>query len=159
MINRGLFTIVILLIVANILQPVILLNYSNRLEEKYKILEEKELQEDLEYKQTFFSKSPKEGLKEALYYYSIEHPDIVYKQAILETGNFKSDLCVNNNNLFGLYDSKNKKYYSFNHWSESVIAYKKYIQYRYKGNEDYYKFLQRIGYAKDKQYISKLKSI
>lgn len=159
MINRGLFGIVILLIIANILQPVILLDYSNKLEEKYKIIEEKELQEDLEYKQTFFSKSPKEGLKEALFYYNIEHSDIVYKQAILETGNFKSDLCVNKNNLFGLYDSKNKEYYSFNHWTESVKAYKKYIQYRYKGNEDYYHFLSRIGYAEDKQYISKLKKL
>ena len=41
----------------------------------------------------------------------------------------------------------------------SGIAYKDFIQYRYKPSEDYYKFLQRIGYAEDSNYISKLKKV
>mgnify|MGYP004646293849 CR=1 FL=1 len=45
----------------------------------------------------FFSKSPQEGLMEALEYYGVEHSQIVYAQAVLETGHFKSDLCLNNN--------------------------------------------------------------
>lgn len=107
----------------------------------------------------FFSKSPQEGLMEALEYYGVKHSQIVYAQAVLETGHFKSDLCLNDNNLFGLYNSKKGKYYKFDHWIESVIAYKDFIQYKYKPSEDYYKFLQRIGYAEDSNYISKLKGI
>lgn len=107
----------------------------------------------------FFSKSPQEGLMEALEYYGVKHPKIVHAQAVLETGHFKSDLCLNGNNLFGLYNSKRGKYYKFDHWTESVIAYKDFIQYKYKPPEDYYKFLQRVGYAEDSNYISKLKGI
>ena len=76
---------------------------------------------------TFENKTPEEGIDEALQYYNIEHTTIVKAQAILETAHFTSDLCVKNNNLFGLYDSKNKRYYSYNHWWESIIAYKKTI--------------------------------
>ena len=113
----------------------------------------------LEYKQYFHSKLPQDGLMEALIYYDIKYPHIVYAQALIETGNFKSDLCLSDNNLFGLYNSKRGKYHRFDHWTESVIAYKDFIQYRYKPPEDYYKFLQRIGYAKDSNYISKLKEV
>lgn len=112
----------------------------------------------------FFSKSPQEGLMEALEYYEVKHPQIVYAQAVLETGYFKSDACLTNNNLFGLYDSKNKKYYKFNHWISSVKAYVNMVQYKYQGDSDkppndYYKFLSDIGYAKDPNYINKLKGI
>lgn len=115
---------------------------------------------------SFLSKSPKEGLMEALLYYDIKHPEIVYAQAVLETGNFKSQLCVQHNNLFGLYNSRKSRYFKYNHWSESVKGYKNMIQYRYKedikkppNNEDYYNFLHRIGYAEDKDYINKIKNI
>ena len=107
----------------------------------------------------FFSKSPQEGLMEALEYYGVEHSQIVYAQAVLETGHFKSDLCLNNNNLFGLYNSKRHKYHTFDHWKDCVIAYKDFIQRRYKPPNDYYKFLLDIRYAKDPNYISKLKGI
>lgn len=107
----------------------------------------------------FFSKSPQEGLMEALEYYGVEHSQIVYAQAVLETGHFKSDLCLNNNNLFGLYNSKRHKYHTFDHWKDCVIAYKDFIQHRYKPPNDYYKFLLDIRYAKDPNYISKLKGI
>ena len=101
---------------------------------------------------------------EALEYYEVKHPQIVYAQAILETGYFKSDLCLNGNNLFGLYNSKKHRYYTFDHWKDCVIAYKEMVQYKYKGDNDkppndYYKFLSDIGYAEDAQYIQKLKDI
>ena len=112
-----------------------------------------------EYKQHFHSKLPQDGLMEALIYYDVKYPHIVYAQAVIETGNFKSNLCLNDNNLFGLYNSNKGKYHSFNHWTESVIAYKDFIQYKYKPSEDYYEFLQRIGYAEDADYISKLKKV
>lgn len=108
---------------------------------------------------TFENKTPEEGIDEALQYYNIKHPTIVKAQAILETGNFTSDLCIKNNNLFGLYDSKNKRYYSYNHWWESIIAYKKTIQKRYENSRYYYIFLEDIEYAEDKEYINKLKEI
>lgn len=107
----------------------------------------------------FFSKSPQEGLMEALEYYEVKHPQIVYAQAVLETGHFKSDLCLNGNNLFGLYNSKKHRYHTFDHWTESVVAYLDYVQYRYKPPNDYYKFLSNIGYAEDPNYINKLKGI
>lgn len=107
----------------------------------------------------FYNQTPEEGLSSALIYYEVCHPDIVYAQAILETGHFKSKGCTHGNNLFGLYNSKEQRYYKFNHWTESIIAYKEWIQYRYKPPEDYYTFLQRIHYAEDPMYVSKLKQI
>lgn len=111
------------------------------------------------YIPVFEYKTPEEGIDEALQYYKIEHPTIVKAQAILETARFTSNLCIKNNNLFGLYDSKNKRYYSYKHWWESVEAYKKLIQRKYDNSKYYYMFLEDIKYAKDKDYISKLKEI
>lgn len=67
---------------------------------------------------------------QACEYYGIHHPEIVVAQSILETGWYKSINCLDNNNLFGLYNSKKKKYFKFNHWTESVKAYKNMIQYK-----------------------------
>lgn len=108
---------------------------------------------------SFMSKPPQEGLMEALLYYEVDHPEIVYAQAVLETGWFTSNLCLNSHNLFGLYNSKKSQYYKFNHWTESVLAYVKFVQYKYNPTENYYDFLTRIGYAEDKDYISKVKNI
>ncbi len=107
----------------------------------------------------FFNQTPEEGLKQALEYYEIDYPEIVYAQAIHETGNFKSRLCRINNNLFGLYNSKAERYYSFNHWTKSVEMYKNRIQNRLKKNEDYYVFLERICYASDSNYVNTIKRI
>ena len=82
----------------------------------------------------------------------------VLAQAVLETGNFGSNVCRNNHNLFGLYDSRNKCYYKFARWEDSVIGYQKFIQYRYKGG-NYLAFLRRIGYAEDPSYTSKVAQI
>lgn len=79
----------------------------------------------------------------------------VLAQAVLETGNFGSNVCRNYHNLFGLYDSRNKCYYKFARWEDSVIGYQKFIQYRYKGG-NYLAFLRRIGYAEDPRYTSKV---
>ena len=86
----------------------------------------------------------------------IKCPQIVLAQAKLETGNYKSKLCRVHGNLFGL--NSRKGYRRYNHWTESVKAYKKLIQSRYKGG-DYYAFLTKIRYAKDQNYIRKLKKI
>ena len=83
---------------------------------------------------------------------NIKHPKIVLAQAILETGWFKSSVCRNMHNLFGLTNPQTGKYYEFNHWSESVKAYYTKVQYRYKGG-NYLIWLRDIGYAEDKGYI------
>lgn len=79
----------------------------------------------------------------------------ILAQAVLETGNFSSRVCKEYNNLFGLYDSKNRDYYRFERWEDSVVGYGKMIQYRYKGG-NYLHFLKRIGYAEDPRYITKI---
>lgn len=96
---------------------------------------------------------------QACIYYNIHNPQIVVAQSILETGYYRSEVCKRDNNLFGLYNSYKKEYFKFSHWSESVKAYKDMIQYKYKENENYYYFLERIGYAEDSLYNVKLKKI
>lgn len=90
----------------------------------------------------------------------IKYPKIVLAQAILETGWFKSPVCRNKHNLFGLTNPRTGKYYEFNHWTESVKAYYTKVQYRYyqknkkiKSDVDYLIWLKKIGYAEDPGYI------
>mgnify|MGYP000080178577 FL=1 len=90
----------------------------------------------------------------------IRHPKIVLAQVILETGWFRSPLCRNRHNLFGLTNPKTGKYYEFNHWTESVRAYYTKIQYRYSqknrinsSDVDYLMWLRDLPYATDKNYI------
>ena len=54
------------------------------------------------------------NLYAALQRHGIKYPKIVLAQALLETGNFRSRLCREGNNLFGLRHSKG--YYTFDHW-------------------------------------------
>lgn len=100
-----------------------------------------------------------EVLYKTLVHYEFPEPSIITAQAVLETGGFKSRLCSNNNNLFGLYNSKKLEYYKFDSWISCIFAYKKYILNKYKDGEDYYEFLHKIGYAEDPKYIDKVKSI
>lgn len=79
----------------------------------------------------------------------------VMAQAVLETGNFKSRVCREYNNLFGLYDSRHKDYFRFEKWEDSVVGYQKMIQRRYKGG-NYLRFLKQIRYAEDPKYIPKI---
>jgi flagellum-specific peptidoglycan hydrolase FlgJ len=86
----------------------------------------------------------------------IPHPNIVLAQARLETGNFKSDRCRRDHNLFGM--KHGRRYAKYGHWRESVRDYKQRISSRYKGG-DYYAFLRRIGYASDPNYNRKVRNI
>jgi len=88
----------------------------------------------------------------------IQHPRIVLAQAILETGWFRSPLCRNRHNLFGLTNPKTGKYYEFNHWTESVRAYYTMVQYKYKGG-NYLLWLHKIGYAEDPRYVREVAQV
>ena len=88
----------------------------------------------------------------------ILYPKIVLAQAILETGWFRSSVCRNKHNLFGLTNPRTGKYYEFNHWTESVRAYYTKIQYKYKGG-NYLLWLDEIGYAEDPNYLVEIISI
>jgi len=91
-------------------------------------------------------------------YYNIHHSEIVCAQFVLETGSGKSYNCRVRKNLFGLTKSKGG-YFIFNHYSESILAYKEKVQYKYRNGEDYYSFLNRIGYASAKKYEETLKKV
>lgn len=110
----------------------------------------------------FGTRPPKElninNLYQALDRYGVAFPKIVVAQALLETGYFTSNVCLNYNNLFGLRRPSDGSYYRFANWEESVKAYKDYVQYKYKGG-NYFRFLGHIGYAKDPKYLYKVKSI
>ena len=88
----------------------------------------------------------------------ILYPKIVLAQAILETGWFRSSVCRNKHNLFGLTNPRTGKYYEFNHWTESVRAYYTKVQYKYKGGI-YLLWLDKIGYAEDPKYIIAVENV
>lgn len=98
------------------------------------------------------------NLSDELSAQGVEFPDIVIAQAILETGHFKSHACTAKNNLFGLRDSDGT-YMSFAHWTDAVASYKKYIQRWKVPPNDYYQYLDSLGYAEDKSYVKKLREI
>lgn len=95
-----------------------------------------------------------EQVERELHRQGIPQAKIVLAQARLETGNFKSQRCKRDKNLFGI--KHGGKYAKYKSWQASIADYKKCISSRYKGG-DYYAFLRRIGYAKDPKYIHKLK--
>ena len=88
----------------------------------------------------------------------ILYPKIVLAQAILETGWFRSSVCRNKHNLFGLTNPRTGKYYEFNHWTESVWAYYTKVQYKYKGG-NYLLWLDEIGYAENPRYTDSIINI
>lgn len=75
----------------------------------------------------------------------IQHPEIVMKQAMLETGNFRAPMLMSRNNLFGF---RTQAYLRFENWQESVAYYKRWQDRRYTNrSENYFRFLDRIRYA------------
>lgn len=95
----------------------------------------------------------------ALVHYNVKHPKIVLAQAKLESGNFTSSHYKKRNNFLGLYNSKRKEYYKFNHWTDCIQGYKDMIEYKLRDNENYYNFLRRIKYATSENYIRQIKQI
>ena len=98
-----------------------------------------------------------ENVKVAIINAGIKFPDIVLKQAILETGWLKCTKCsLTKNNIFGFYYKK--KYIAFENWLDCINYYKRWQDRHYKGG-DYYQFLKDVGYATSPTYVQKLKQI
>lgn len=95
------------------------------------------------------------NLVDVLFQENIRCKVYVLAQALLETGWFSSRVCREYHNLFGLYDSRVGDYYRFACWEDSVVAYQRYVQYRYREGS-YLKFLRDIGYAEDPDYCRKV---
>ncbi len=99
-----------------------------------------------------------ENLLTVLEQEGVKYKEIVAAQAILETGHFKSQLCMEAHNLFGLRRASDGSYFTFDSWEESVVCYRDAVQYKYNGG-DYYAFLRRIGYAEDRRYTAKVREL
>ena len=50
-------------------------------------------------------------------------------------------------------------YYKFDSWISCIFAYKQFILNKYNSEEDYYEFLNRIGYAEDSLYENKVRKL
>jgi len=90
----------------------------------------------------------------------IKNPEIVLKQAIYESGHFKSHIFQTKNNVFGFRKTKNYLYYK--NWKTCVDFYKKWQDKHYKDTtQDYYDFLQKINFCGNKKfnYALELKKI
>jgi uncharacterized FlgJ-related protein len=102
----------------------------------------------------------------------IEHPEIAFAQALLESGSFTSGLCKYNNNLFGMklpnrretiaIGASKSGYAKYTHWTESVEDYALYQQYVFRkgrfGKSEYLNYLDR-RYAEGENYSLKLRNI
>ena len=111
------------------------------------------------------------SFEDSVYHYILElnirHPDVVFKQARIESGNFTSRIFRSNNNMFGFkqaYKRPNTQvgvdrgYAKYDSWKECVIDYALYQTYSAKNlnEEDYIKFLGN-NFAEDPDYLDKIK--
>lgn len=87
---------------------------------------------------------------------NILYPDVALAQSMLETGYFKSDIFLDNNNLFGmkhpsvrptLSTGKNRGHANFKSWQDSVKDYKM------------WQTFNKLGNLSKNQYIAKLNRI
>jgi uncharacterized FlgJ-related protein len=108
----------------------------------------------------------KENMIKLIIELNIAHPDIVIAQAIIESGNFKSNIFKENNNLFGMKMPKyrkttaigiNRGHAVYSSWRESVIDYALWQgkRARYSTKNQYLRRLK--SYAADPNYIIKIK--
>lgn len=101
----------------------------------------------------------------------VKFPDVVFAQALLESGNFTSNVFRKENNLFGMKYPRRRKttsleegdtgYANYFHWTHSVYDYKLWQSQSLRNKEiktqsEYLKHLGRV-YAEDKNYVKKLK--
>jgi hypothetical protein len=110
----------------------------------------------------------KENVYKELIANNIMFPDIVMNQCLIESGNLKSNIAIENNNLFGLrvYPNsdttyaiaRNRGHLAFKDWRDSVKEYAR-LQKRNFKPKYYYLFLKESNYAESPTYIQKLQSM
>jgi uncharacterized FlgJ-related protein len=100
---------------------------------------------------------------------NVKFPEIVYAQTVLETGNYKSNICYENNNICGMkvsakrpttaIGSKNGHAY-YRTWQESLLDYALYQAYYFSHVKTVDEYLDSLrNYAEDTTYIAKIKQI
>jgi flagellum-specific peptidoglycan hydrolase FlgJ len=111
-----------------------------------------------------------EKLKAYILELNIRFPHIVYAQALLESGEFKSHIFKENNNFFGMKQAKQRPttnkgtengHAYFVNWRDCVVDYAFY-QAAYlndlRSESEYFAYLGQ-NYAEDPGYVGKLKKI
>jgi uncharacterized FlgJ-related protein len=111
-----------------------------------------------------------DNLKNLLLELNVRFPHIVLAQAKLESGNFKSHMFLENNNMFGMKEAKRRPttnkgtqngHAYYENWKDCVIDYAFY-QAAYlnslRTEEQYYQYLS-ASYAEDPAYIKKVKAM
>jgi hypothetical protein len=98
----------------------------------------------------------------------VRFPEIVFAQAVIETGHFKSTIFMEGNNLFGMKVARSRPTTSigeysnhalYDHWTSSVMDYALYQSAylrKLKTKDQYYNYLSQ-NYAEDPNYVTKLK--
>lgn len=112
----------------------------------------------------------REKLVEELKRLNVKYPHIVLAQAIVESGNFKSRIFKENNNLFGMKEAAVRintasgtqhGHAYYNNWLESIYDYAFY-QSRYlgtiKSEQQYFSYLSN-SYAEADHYVNTLKTV
>ncbi len=101
---------------------------------------------------------------------NFKFPYIILAQSMQETGNFKSSIFKENNNLFGMKEARiratlaqgtNRGHAHYNTWQESLYDYAMYYNAylrKIKTEDEYFEYL-RQNYAEDPEYVLRLKSI
>ena len=116
-----------------------------------------------------YDKFSPEKFKTYLEELNVPHADIVYAQALLETGNFTSHIFKNNNNLFGMKVAtirpttnigEENGHAVFKHWRQSVVDYALYSScYLTKmSRQEYFDYLGS-RYAENPNYVNLIKKI
>ena len=101
---------------------------------------------------------------------NMKFPEIVLAQAKLESGNFTSEVFLNNNNLFGMKVAKRRitthKGSELNHakydsWQDSVLDYALWqatYASKFKTEDEYYNYLNQC-YSETGEYVNLLKKV
>lgn len=96
-------------------------------------------------------------------------PHIILAQANLESGHFKSNIFLQNHNLFGMKEAKsrstlakgtNRGHAYYGDWQDSVVDYALFYStylYDIKTEGEYYEYLNQY-YAEDPTYVQRLRS-
>ena len=111
----------------------------------------------------------RDSILNEIYNMRIEHPYIVYAQAIIESGNFTSKIWKENNNMFGMKMPERRATLAigirsghsiYKSWKDCLIDYALYQMSYMRGlTEDEYFDKLKQSYASDEYYINKVRKL